>query len=138
MINYFTSELTVRSNNKGRGVYTIQDLTLNARVCRINGKRIQFKDTLELSDESVELQTGKNEYILPEYPFFLFNHSCDPNCGINSDLELITLRPVKKREELIWDYSTSMMERSWAMDCNCGVWYCRKWIRDFDTLPANQ
>src|SRR5205085_8002159 len=65
----------------------------------------------------------------------LFNHSCNPNCGINNNMELITLTAIEKGAELTWDYSTSMMENSWTMPCDCGTEMCRGVIRDFNTLP---
>jgi hypothetical protein len=50
-------------------------------------------------------------------------------------MEFYTLRDIKSGEELLWDYSTSMLERHWTMNCHCGSPLCRKVVQDFDLLP---
>lgn len=48
---------------------------------------------------------------------------------------LVAIRPIASGEEITWDYSTTMSEDDWEMDCNCGAPSCRKRIRDFKYLP---
>jgi uncharacterized protein len=99
---------------------------------------LTFEETKKLGDqECYTLQVAMDKYIIPDHPFHLSNHSCQPNCGINSRMEFITLRNIKAGEELFWDYSTSMMERNWTMQCKCGFPDCRQLIGDFDRLPAD-
>jgi|GEM_PF-711347 S-adenosylmethionine/arginine decarboxylase-like enzyme len=62
------------------------------------------------------------------------NHSCNPNCGIKENFKLVTMREVKKGEELTWDYSMSM-NSDLVMDCSCGEKNCRKKIKGYDLLP---
>jgi hypothetical protein len=126
----------VKDAKFGKGIFTTSDLPKNAVLFKITGNPICFQQTLELgSNECYTLQTGINKYIIPDHPFHLSNHSCLPNCGINRKMEFITLRDVKAGEELCWDYSTSMMERHWVMQCECGHNECRLLIQDFDLLP---
>jgi uncharacterized protein len=127
--------LVIKKTNRGKGIYSREYLPLSTRICSIEGRKINFSETLELADESYALQVGFDVYIVPAFPFYLFNHSCDPNCGINYNLELITIRPVGEGEELNWDYSTSMLERHWQMKCSCNAKNCRQQVADFDTLP---
>ena len=49
---------------------------------------------------------------------------------------MFALKKIKAGEELLWDYSTSMLERHWTMECACGENTCRKIITDFDLLPT--
>lgn len=58
-----------------------------------------------------------------------------PNCGINETMNLIALGEIRKGDELLWDYSTSMLERHWVMKCKCGSINCRSIITDFDLIP---
>jgi hypothetical protein len=51
---------------------------------------------------------------------------------------VVTLRPVAAGEELRFDYSTTILERSWTMDCACGSRHCRRVIGDFDALPLDR
>ena len=38
-------------------------------------------------------------------------------------------------EEIRFDYSTTMLERAWELNCACGSPRCRGLIQDFDLLP---
>ncbi len=58
-----------------------------------------------------------------------------PNCGINNRMHLISLDKIQEGQEVLWDYSTSMLERHWVMNCKCGHKNCRHVIEDFDLLP---
>ena len=58
----------------------------------------------------------------------LVNHSCAPNLGLfpmvgagggDGDLFLVARREIAAGEELSFDYSTSMVDEPWAMDCAC-------------------
>jgi uncharacterized protein len=61
----------------------------------------------------------------------VFNHSCDPNCGFANSITLITIKNIKKGEELTFDYAfcESFMEE---FKCNCGSPNCRKVIKPTD------
>lgn len=128
----------VKDSRFGKGIFTNIDLPKKYVLFKISGKPLTFEETLKLgADECYTLQVGMNRYIIPNHPFHLSNHSCQPNCGINRKMEFITLRDIKAGEELYWDYSTSMMERHWTMQCDCGNHDCRQLIGDFDMLPIH-
>jgi hypothetical protein len=58
----------------------------------------------------------------------LVNHSCNPSLGLwqrGGDTFLWSLRPIAVGEELSFDYSTSMMDEPWDMECACGEAACR-------------
>ena len=120
----------------GKGLFAKKDIDAGTVLCKATGKKINFEQTLLLKEkESHTLQIDFDKYILCEPPFLYSNHSCNPNCAVNSSFELFALRKIKAGEELFWDYSTSMLERHWTMKCNCGEKNCRKIVRDFDLLP---
>lgn len=87
--------------------------------------------------ESYPIQISLTEYISPSSDTIwqFINHSCDPNCGICDNLQLIALKDIKKGTELFFDYSTTMLEDYWSMKCECGSEICRKVISDFDKIP---
>lgn len=126
----------VKKSKHGQGIFTSVNLSKDDIILKIKGAPLSFGQTLDLGpDECYCLQVGMDKYIVPDFPFYLSNHSCDPNCGINHKMELFALKEIKAGEELCWDYSTSMMERHWTMACNCGSPMCRHNITDFDLLP---
>lgn len=128
----------VKDSRFGKGIFTTLPVSKNSVIFKITGSPLTFKQTLQLgNDECYTLQIGINKYIVPNPPFHLSNHSCRPNCGINRQLQFIALQNIAPGEELVWDYSTSMLERHWTMKCDCEQDNCRHLIRDFDTLPIH-
>ncbi|MFL5738749.1 MAG: SET domain-containing protein [Flavisolibacter sp.] len=128
--------LEIRDSKFGKGLFAKKKISTGSVICRIPfHKKLDFKSTVELNEESHALQIDFDKYILCEPPFLYSNHSCNPNCGINRNFEMIALKNIKADEELFWDYSTSMLERHWTMRCACGEKNCRKIITDFDLLP---
>ena len=81
------------------------------------------------------IQIGIDQYVDPYSPARYLNHSCAPNAGFVDEIRLIALRQILPGEEIRFDYSTTMLERYWELDCECGAGNCRKRIRDFDLLP---
>lgn len=138
MDNINPETVIVKPSKHGKGIFTTIDLPKNSILFQISGKPITFEQTLKLgTNECYSLQIGIDKYIIPHYPFHFSNHSCEPNCGITRNMEYITLRDISKGEELCWDYSTSMLEKHWKMQCECGSSQCRHLIQDFDLLPDN-
>ena len=87
------------------------------------------------------IQVSKDSYIdnNGELGDFI-NHSCGPTGGFqtrNGRAIIMAIRDIEKGEEITFDYSTSMAEDRYEMDCNCGSENCRKRIRDFKYLPKD-
>ena len=65
------------------------------------------------------------------------NHSCDPNCEVQTDIDkrgngwakIVAVRDIKAGEELHYDYA---FPAELAEKCNCGADACRGWIVDPD------
>lgn len=129
--------ISIQRSKFGKGLFADVNIPENYVVTTITGKPLSFEETLKLGKyESHTIQVSARTYILCDPPFLFSNHSCAPNCGLTPGLGLKTLRPIKQGEELLWDYSTSMLERHWTMTCNCGASNCRGTITDFDLLPV--
>ena len=136
MENRSRNFLQIKKSKFGRGLFANQNIPPAYLICKIEGPVLSFQEMVALKDkESHTLQIDFDKYIYCNIPFLFSNHSCNPNCGITPDLEMISLREISKGEELLWDYSTSMLERHWTMPCHCGVKECRQIITDFDLLP---
>ena len=128
--------ISIQPAKFGKGLFASVDILKNTVITKATGRMMTFAETLELKEkESHAMQVGPDQYILCDIPFLYSNHSCDPNCGITPELEMNALRNIRKGEELLWDYSTSMLERHWTMKCNCGTAVCRGIIKDFDLIP---
>lgn len=131
-----SDSIEIRNSKFGKGLFAKKDIDEGTIICKATGKELNFKETTLLKEkESHSLQIDFDKYILCQPQFLYSNHSCNPNCGVNNNFELFSLRKIHAGEELFWDYSTSMLERHWTMHCSCGEKNCRKIIRDFDLLP---
>jgi hypothetical protein len=49
---------------------------------------------------------------------------------------LIALKPIPAGEEIRFDYSTTMSEDHWTLECRCGEPDCRGLVKDFHLLPS--
>lgn len=83
----------------------------------------------------------------------LVNHSCEPNLGLFpmrnavgeargtghdlGGLYLVARKNIAVGEELSFDYSTSMVDEPWDMDCACGETTCRGKIANFLDTPSS-
>lgn len=127
----------VRESKFGKGVFAKKFIAAGSVLFRVDiGERMDLKGTRRLGErESHPLQVDIDRYILCGSPFIYYNHSCNPNCAVNTKMQFITLKDILEGEEMFWDYSTSMLERSWTMKCACGEKNCRRVVTDFDLLP---
>jgi hypothetical protein len=67
------------------------------------------------------------------------NHSCDPNAGFTDGRPvLFALRDIEPGEEITWDYSTSLSEAGWTLDCRCGSPMCRGTVRGWHELTKEE
>ena len=134
-----SDSIEILDSKFGKGLFAIKDIEPGTVLCKVSGneKEMNFFETTLLKErESHAMQIDIDRYILCEPPFLYSNHSCNPNCAINSKLEMFALKKIKAGQELVWDYSTSMLERHWTMQCACEEKNCRKLIIDFDLLPV--
>jgi len=121
----------------GRGLFAGRAFATGEAILRFEGPVITLADAIAKGDDqSNPLQIGDTLYLDIQPPGVFANHSCDPNTGITDDRVLVALRPIAVGEELRYDYSTTMWEGIWTMQCRCGSPKCRGVIDDFPELPA--
>jgi len=118
----------------GRGVFAKLPLKPREIIFYMNGKLIDFEKSIDFMGE-YSVQIGARSYVDPISPARYLNHSCNPNAGFVNDISLIALRPILPGDEIRFDYSTTMLERHWELDCSCEASTCRRRIRDFDLIP---
>lgn len=134
-------DLEIRETNLGKGVFAKRPFEEGETLLPFEGKILHQKEIPEIlqPEDDRYLQIGPTEYLGPSggYDDFI-NHSCNPNSGVEMRDHSIQLKAIKKillGEEITWDYSTTMDENDWEMDCQCGSKNCRRRIQDFKKLP---
>jgi len=128
-----------RTAKKGHGVLSKVPIPRGAVVIRYKGRAKWIWDIPErLWDHC--LQIGYDSYVVPSVGSFgwFLNHSCEPNCAIERDREIVALRDIAPGEEITFDYSTNVGWRGFEMNCSCGAKSCRGTIRSYWGLSAAQ
>ena len=134
--------LVTRVCNGGKGTFTRRKVPANNRILEFTGDRV----VREVVNQAVAdggrdsfLQVGENSFIgssgnMDDY----VNHSCDPNCGLEfagDRIYLKSIKPIKRGEELTFDYATSQKSFPFRFHCRCGSLECRGEIGDFNEIP---
>ncbi len=132
------AHIYVGETHVGRGVFASRHFKPGELILRFSGRRIDHNDPLHFTDHAGNLlQTGKHTYIYPDAPGLYVNHSCHPNAGIFPHRRLVALAPIQVGEEICFDYSTTMDDGIWTLDCLCGHATCRHVVTDFKTLDPD-
>jgi len=128
--------LKVSDCSVGRGLFAGRAYRPGELIVVFGGSRFDRNHAIHETESGANLlQTGWRTYILPEPPAVFANHSCNPNAGLVNSRRLVAIRPIAENEEIRFDYSTTMAENFWTMNCRCGDAACRKVVTDFKYLP---
>jgi len=120
----------------GFGIFAGKSFRKNEFLFRFSGPIITLAEAIAKGEaEGNVLQIGPRSYIDLDAPGVFGNHSCQPNSGLRDDVFCYALRDIAEGEEIFYDYSTTMSERRWTMQCQCETPSCRGVIGDFHDLP---
>lgn len=133
--------LVVKKARYGKGVFAGQAFGPGDFLVEFKGK-IFKRSSIPEPYSCVEdhfVQISKDCYMGPsgEMDDYI-NHSCDPNSGLvirGKRVYLFAIKNINSGDEVVWDYSTTMDEDGWEMECKCRAKRCRKKIRDYKYLP---
>ena len=129
-------KLDVRRGTHGRGVFAGETIPAGALIARFTGPFLHYAET---SASTYALQIGPDLYIGGSGGVDdLFNHSCDPNACVmieGTAAELRAIRDIALGEEITFDYSTTLDEGDFTMECRCGSPSCRGTVGDGRDLP---
>jgi hypothetical protein len=118
-------------------VFAARPIARGERILVFRGRPVAAGDPIHYTPEGANLlQIDSLSYIYPRPRAVFVNHSCNPNAGVHDRVTLIALRDIAAGEEIRFDYSTTMDEDLWTMECRCGDARCRRVVRDFKYLPA--
>lgn len=139
--SYISPKARVIENGiDGKSVFAIEPIVRNELIA-IWGGTILTSEELTDHDSSLQkytLQIGENHFIVPDEISSVndaeyFNHSCDPNCGIQGQIALVAMRDILPGEELSFDYAMSEgIDQNFL--CRCGSENCRGTIKGTDHL----
>lgn len=136
----------VSVNHYGKCYLATSDIEPGTVVERFVGREVEFKNIPD-SQITYAANFGNNLWIIPMTNARYINHSCDPNCVIKGDSDVVAIRPIQAGEEITVDYvSVSQYEfelapheffwdSRWTFDCQCGADNCHKRIDRYFIVP---
>jgi hypothetical protein len=131
----FDDRIYLALGDLGRGVFAKRDICRGETILVFTGSLIGFSEAVAKGDrECWPLQIGHDRYIDLEEPGCYANHSCDPNAGVVEDRILVAICNINEGSEIRYDYSTTVDENYWNMECHCRSPKCRHLISDFKFL----
>jgi hypothetical protein len=122
--------------DRGRGLFARRPFTAGQRILEMKG---WLAKTADLSDDWLAMQVGPDLWLCSsgDLDDDCGNHSCDPNTGFTTgEPILFALRDIPAGDEICWDYSTSIGEAGWSLECRCGSPKCRGVVRSWPELTA--
>ena len=118
----------------GRGVFATGPITHGTCLVQCAG---WLAVTAALDDDWHAMQVGPDLWLCSNGDCLdeCINHSCHPNAGFTTgEPVLFALRDFAVGEQITWDYSTSIAEVGWTLQCLCGSAECRGIARSWSEL----
>jgi SET domain-containing protein len=134
-------KLEQKNCRHGRGVYSRERIEVGDEILKFNGSILGIEDLPKpyTAENDYYLQIGETLFIGPSGQIDDYvNHSCEPNSGIKFDVEgikLVAIVPIAAGHQITFDYSTTMHNFDWEMNCDCGSNKCRQRVKNFIELP---
>ena len=115
-----------------------------SRACAAGDTILQIDGVVQTTPSRYSVQVGADEHIErpaevtqdeeeQRYQWRFLNHSCEPNAML-IDRELRALRPIRRGEEITFDYLTNEFDMATPFRCGCGSEQCMGEIRGFRHL----
>lgn len=132
----------VTKDGVGKALFSLKKIDVRKKIFDFLPANIYSYEELKKTpafDQDLYIQIGNNKYLGPSGQFDDYiNHSCDPNTAVvlNGNWPfLISIKEIKKGDELTYDYSTTIADEWYTMNCSCHNLNCRKTIGSFERLP---
>jgi hypothetical protein len=124
--------------NMGRGVFATQPIARGVCLVTCQGWIVKAD---AIDERWHAMQVGPDAWLCSDGDHLddCINHSCEPNAGfVTGEPALFALRDIAVGAQIAWDYSTSIAEPGWTLDCLCGAPNCRKVIRSWFELSVQE
>ena len=136
MFSWMNPKLEVRNTEKyGKGVFAVDDISKGEKVAIFGGYVVKLNE--EIEDTGIQID---DDLILASFehtePTDFINHSCNPNCGLKGQIFLVSMRDVKKGEQITFDYAMCLFSKSeidfYSFKCMCNENNCRRIVTSND------
>ncbi|MFA5931589.1 MAG: SET domain-containing protein [archaeon] len=126
----------------GKALVATKDLPIGTVVEAFHGEIITYAQVpLEMVCHVICVGEGnEDKWVVSKTNAIYANHSCEPNCMVDDDLRIVTIKKVKKDEELTFTYNLVdeeeagtdfFWDKRWDFECKCGSKNCQKNINKY-------
>lgn len=132
-------ELPSRIFTRGadKGLQATRNLKAGEVVERFVGPIMSYAE-IPAEEKPYVVWAGPEKWLIPTTDARYINHSCDPNCGVNTEREIVARRPIPAGAHLTISYNVSTQDGFWdpiwSFNCDCGVYNCQKVIDKYVVL----
>ena len=129
--SWLSPKLESRANPEkgGHGVYAVQPVKAGDLLAMFGGTVVNGDGLQALPDElqSLSIQVEEDLFLVSTIPGSgdYFNHSCEPNAGLQGQIGLVAMRDIEPDEEVTFDYATCDSVPYDEFECQCGAENCR-------------
>lgn len=139
--SYISPKLELRAcpHKGGYGLFARETIQEGELLVMWGGQIVtgeQLK-TLPVEQQVHGIQVEDDLYQVPLTegdPADYVNHSCNPNCGMNGPISLVSMRAIAVGEEICFDYAMSDSSDYDEFECHCNSAHCRKKVTGEDWL----
>ena len=126
----------------GKALVATKNLPAGTIVQVFKGKVIPYKDVpTKMVCHAICVGEGnEDKWVVSKTNAIYANHSCDPNCIVDDNLNVVTKKEVKKSNELTFCYNLLeddepeidfFWDKRWNFECKCGSKNCQKNINKY-------
>jgi uncharacterized protein len=136
--SWLSPKLESRTNLEkgGNGVYALESLKKGEVVAMFGGVVLTGAqlETVPPLLRSLSIQVEDDLYLVSRIAGAgdHFNHSCEPNTGLQGQIAVVAMREILPGEEVTFDYAMSDSSDYDEFDCACGMASCRGQITGDD------
>ena len=113
----------------GYGVYALQPIPQGTLLAMFGGTVVNGDQLENVPDDlqSLSIQVDDDLFLVSTVPGSgdYFNHSCEPNAGLDGRIALVAMRDIEPEEEITFDYATCDSVPYDEFDCMCESPNCR-------------
>ena len=136
----YPSKVVENLFGKGKALVATKNLLIGVIVEKFEGPIIKYADVRkDMICHAIYVgdKKGDDKWVDSKTSAIRANHSCNPNCMVDDDLNLITIKRIKKGEELKYSYnllndgekaSDFFWDDRWNFECKCSSKNCQKKI----------
>ncbi len=119
------------------------DLPVGTVVQRFEGPIIPFDTIPEEEICYILVLNCGDSVMIPRSDARYMNHGCDPNCVIDDDNFVRTIRPVQQGQELTFAYNVvresenpGIWDPRWSFQCKCGSPRCQGTVDKYVNIDS--